>query len=364
LEAYLAITSNTVQFGARLDLWVEAGPFSASAYAALDALVQFTPFYFAVTLSMGIDIAWNGAPLLHAQLEATLEGPTPWHAFGHLEFNVLLLKARIAVDLTVGEAAAEEPARVDLAALLRAAFQAEDSLAATLPPAARTGASLHAIPAADGPVVNPLGSFTVRQRALPLDTTIGRYGAAVPAPGTATRFELLSVTVGTVELTDPPAVLDDFPAAQFADLSDDERLSRPAFEAMPSGAVAAAAGRYRWVEDAQARPAATTASITYDEAVIDDPTGPPQSTRTAVPLDATVAGVLVAGGAAARSPARERDAVAGPDRRIHVVGERYVVAPLASLPLGPDAAGGATTYAQAAERRGRGQLVTAGEVAG
>jgi hypothetical protein len=365
LEAYLAITSNTVQFGARLDLWVEAGPFSASAYAALDALVQFTPFHFTVTLSMGIDIAWNGSPFLHAQLEATLEGPTPWHAFGYLEFNVLFLKARIGVDVIVGEAAAEEPARIDLADVLRAAFQAEDSLAATLPPAAPAGVSLRAIPAADGPVVHPFGGFTLRQRALPLDTTIGRYGAAMPAPNTATRFELLSVTVGTVTLTDPPAVLDDFPAAQFADLSDDERLSRPAFEAMPSGAVVAAgASRYRWVEDGQARPAATSASIAYDEAVIDDPAGPPQSSRTAVPLDATVAGLLLAGGAAARSPARERDAVAGPDQRITVVGERYVVAPLDTLPLGPDAAKGATSYTQAAERRDGGQLVTAAEVSG
>jgi hypothetical protein len=364
LEAYLAVTSNTVQFGARLDLYVEAGPFSAAAYAALDAIVQFTPFHFAVTLSMGIDIAWNRSPFLHAQLEATLEGPTPWHAFGHLEFNVLFLKARIGVDLTVGEAAAEEPARVDLAEVLRAAFEAEDALAAGLPPTARAGASLRTLPAADGPVVHPFGRFTVRQRALPLQTTVGRYGAAVPAPGTATRFELLEVTVGTTKLSDPPAVLDDFAAAQFADLSDDERLSRPAFEAMPSGAVAAAAGRYRWVEDAQQRPVASEAAITYDEAVIDDPAGPPQSSRLGVPLDATVAELLVAGGAAARSPARERDAVRGPDRRIEVVGERYLVAPLTALPLGPEAAAEATSYAQAAESRGDGQLVTAGEVTG
>jgi hypothetical protein len=47
-----------------------------------------------------------------------------------------------------------------------------------------------------------------------------------------------------------------------------------------------------------------------------------------------------------------------------VVGERYLVAPLTALPLGPEAAAEATSYAQAAEWRGDGQLVTAGEVTG
>jgi hypothetical protein len=362
LEAYLAITSNSVQFGARLDLYVAAGPFSAAAYAALDALVQFAPFHFLVTLSMGIDIAWGGTPILHAQLEANLEGPAPWHVYGYVEFGILFLKARLGVDLTVGGAAAEEPARIDLTAVLREAFGADDAWSAALPPAARAGATLRALPAADGLVVHPLGRFTVRQRALPLATTISCYGAAVPTPGTATRFELVGVAVGGAQLDHPPGVSDEFAAAQYADLTDDERLSRPAFEAMPSGAVATV-DSYRWPVDGQFRPLATTASIIYDEAVIIDPAAPAPPPAKDLLLDNALAGLLVAGGAAGRSQARERAAVRGPNRRVQVTGERYLPADLDTLPAA-QAAQAATSYAQAAEQRGGGQLVTAGEVAG
>ncbi|MEV5410328.1 DUF6603 domain-containing protein [Thermopolyspora sp. NPDC052614] len=357
LEAYLAITSNTIQFGARLDLHVEAGPFSAAAHAGLDALVRFSPFHFVVALSMGIDVSWGGTPLLHAQLEANLEGPAPWHAYGHLEFGILFLKGRIDVDITVGEAVSAQAPRVDLETVLRSALEADDAWTTDSPPSATTGVSLRGGPAG-GLVMSPFGRFTVRQRALPLSTTITRYGAAVPEPGTATRFEVRAVTVGGTRQVDPPAVFDGFAAAQYAELSDDERLSRPAFEQMPSG-VTATVSAHRWPQDAAGTPIARTADIVYDEAVIDDvdaPTPDPVGRR----LDPALAGLLVASGAAAGSASRRAQAVRGPDQRVEVVEERYVVVPVGALPDTPPAA--PTSYAQAAERRGEGQLVTAGEV--
>src|SRR5207237_8442866 len=50
LEAYLALTSNTVQFGARVDLGARAGSFSIGGFMALDPPVPLSP------LAVGADI--------------------------------------------------------------------------------------------------------------------------------------------------------------------------------------------------------------------------------------------------------------------------------------------------------------------
>ncbi|WP_405776002.1 DUF6603 domain-containing protein [Streptomyces sp. NBC_01538] len=362
LEAYLAITSNTVQFGARLDLYVEAGPFNATAYAGLDALVQFSPFHFVVTLSLGIDVSWGRTPILHAQLEANLEGPSPWHVYGFLEFAILFIKARIDVDLTIGEAVAEPPPRVNLVSVLRPAVEADDAWAVQPPPASASGVTLRAAGtgAAERLVMSPFGQFTVRQRALPLATTITRYGAAVPEPGTPDRFEVRAISVGGDRLVAPPAVYDGFAAAQYADLTDDERLSRPAFERMPSG-VTAGLANHRWPRNRVGAPIACRADIHYDEAIVDDPDAPTPPPAP-VPLNAALAGLLVAGGASALSPTRQAQAIRGPDQRVRIVGEQYVAAPRDTLPNTPQATPAA--YAQATDHRGSGQIVTAGEVTG
>ena len=127
LETYFAITSNSIQFGGGLDLAVTAGPFAARAFAGLDALIQFNPFHFVITLSMGIDVTWNGSPLLHAQLEGLLEGPSPWHASGFAEFHVLFLSGRLAVNVTAGPGVTETPIRIMLGDELTKALLADDA---------------------------------------------------------------------------------------------------------------------------------------------------------------------------------------------------------------------------------------------
>ena len=45
-ESYLALTSNTVQFGARLDFSYSAAGFTLAGFLGFDALFQFAPFEF------------------------------------------------------------------------------------------------------------------------------------------------------------------------------------------------------------------------------------------------------------------------------------------------------------------------------
>jgi hypothetical protein len=67
-SGYLALTSNSLQFGASADLYASAGPAAISASLAFDALIQFKPFGLEIDLSIAATILFNGSPLLSLAL--------------------------------------------------------------------------------------------------------------------------------------------------------------------------------------------------------------------------------------------------------------------------------------------------------
>jgi hypothetical protein len=80
--------------------------------------------------------------------------------------------------------------------------------------------------------LHPLGTLTVKQDVVPLHFDISKFGPAAPAG--ARRFAISRVSVGGLNQTTQP-VTDFFAPAQFFEMSDDEKLSRPSFEPMPAG---------------------------------------------------------------------------------------------------------------------------------
>src|SRR5439155_5610815 len=71
------------------------------------------------------------------------------------------------------------------------------------------------------------------QRVVPLDVDISKVGNAVPSG--ARRFEV-SVAIGGASPSPAPENIKDlFAAAQFFDMSDDEKLARPSFESFDAG---------------------------------------------------------------------------------------------------------------------------------
>ncbi|HEU0077630.1 MAG TPA: DUF6603 domain-containing protein, partial [Longimicrobiaceae bacterium] len=94
LEAYLALTSNTLQFGARLDAYFAAdlgiiGKFSVEAVLAFDALIQYDPFSFVVDIHAQASLRRNGKVLMGVELDLELSGPRPWFASGVATFHFL-----------------------------------------------------------------------------------------------------------------------------------------------------------------------------------------------------------------------------------------------------------------------------------
>ena len=255
LESYFALTANTVQFGARINFYAKAdtfvGTFSAAAFAGFDAMVQFQPFGFVADFCMGIELAHNGEPFLAASLYATISGPRPWHVTGVVEF-VFLGKHQISVDVMIGEAGQPPAAQVTLTPEIVRALEAADAWTAELPDVAGQLVTLRSGTPDLVDLVHPLGSMTVRQRLLPLELAVARFGQAVPAPGTANRFAISATaliaggtTISRHEGAALAATHDDFAPGQFLDLTDDQKLAGPAFQSMPSGVRVATATR-RW----------------------------------------------------------------------------------------------------------------------
>ena len=79
-EAYLAITTNSVQFGARLELSDEIAGCGVDGWFSFDALFKWDPvFSFSIDASAGVAVQVIGQTLMGVQFDLVLEGPAPWH---------------------------------------------------------------------------------------------------------------------------------------------------------------------------------------------------------------------------------------------------------------------------------------------
>jgi hypothetical protein len=371
LECYMAMTANTIQFGALLDMYVKvdtfAGTFSAAANLTFDALIQFQPFELMADLSAGIDIELNRKPLLHAALCASLTGPTPWHAIGYAEFD-FLGRHRIDVEATSGPDAQPPVVRIDgrdVLAEITKAFARSDAWAALPPQEGERVVGLRDLEAGAAVVVHPLGALSARQRVVPFGVSVDRFGTAVVPPTTFTLEGFLLSGGGGVVAKQASDLSDDFAPGQFTALTDDERVARPAFESLRSGGTVPVPG-FRVPAD---RPAGIAASENYEESVVDvEPaTGVRRdkaSTGRVARLPVATVNKLAFAGAAALAETRTAGATGfrGPDLHVEVTDERYVVAETDTLVK--DAGARPESAAEAADRRGHGaarQVVLARE---
>ena len=100
-EGYIAVTSNSVQFGAHFDFYMEMATFTIEAWAGFDVLFVFSPFRMRADLEMGATVAAAGVTLLGVELAVAVSGPKPWEVCGSASFKILGIKTEFNVDLTL-----------------------------------------------------------------------------------------------------------------------------------------------------------------------------------------------------------------------------------------------------------------------
>jgi hypothetical protein len=241
IDGYFAVTSNTLQFGASADLSIHSEGFEIAGGCSFDALMIRSPFSFSVDLGLYVRVTAVGVDLLAVYCELAFSGPNPWKATGTATFKALGISTHIHVSAKIGDKeAVPSPETVFLGAALRAALGEASAWAAVAPV---ESAVLLVDAAGDTLRIHPAGRVEVRQILAPLDRTLDHVGDAKLGDGN--RFSLASPTLGGTPAT-LETVEDQFPAAQFFDLTEEEKLSAPSFESMPCGArlgdVGASAG--------------------------------------------------------------------------------------------------------------------------
>jgi len=233
IQTYLAITSNTFQFGAKAELYAGAGSFNVYGWLGFDALFIFDPFSFLVEFTAGLALRSGTDTLFGISVDGLLSGPTPWHVSGNAHISLFFFEISVHVEVTWGEQQSVVAPPTDAWPPLLQAIQNVQNWSGSLPsriPAPVTLSTPRSDPAKV--YVDPSGVLTLRERVLPLNQALTKFGEAVPGP--QTTFSVDAVTLGGQAIPFR-LIKDKFAPAQFEQMRDQEKLSRPSFEDRVAG---------------------------------------------------------------------------------------------------------------------------------
>lgn len=234
LEAYFAVTSNTIQFGAKAELYASAGPFNVYGFASLDVLFQRHPFYFIASIQATLALRKGSSTIASIACTFTLEGTTPWHVNGIASLRVgWFLTISVPFNKTWGNPLTTTLEDIPVLPLLRQALGEPGNWKAQIPDNRHVLVSFKEIQSAgDQVIVYPFGVLTIQQKIVPLKIDIQKFGSQHPSDGN--NFAIGPVWVGTRELGIND-IQEFFAPAQFFEMSDAEKLSRKSFERYNSG---------------------------------------------------------------------------------------------------------------------------------
>lgn len=235
LETYLAVTSNSFQIGARLDLKVGWEKFGLIGYAGFDALFVFKPFRFSFSLEVGVAVMVGKAKLFSVDLSLSVEGPAKWRVKGKAYFTVLFIPVKCDFSLAWGDSPKEER-RATIAVW-------KDIL---LPELLRDNnwITSSAEQNNDGKekdenallTLQPNDTFSFNQSAVPFDYPMDLCNDALPEDYTSFRLKKVSIIADNEEFSLETSCLNnDFAPSLYKELSNEERLSNPSYESVTSG---------------------------------------------------------------------------------------------------------------------------------
>lgn len=236
LTAYFAVTTNTIQFGAAADFQYKFSGFKAKAHLGFDVLIQFSPFYFIAAISARASITAGSTSICSIDLEFTLEGPTPWHAYGYGSFSIWFVKIKVKFDKTWGETRTNSLPSTSVLPLLLDELQKSTNWKTSSTSALPELVTLAAYTVPEGEVyVKPDGSLEINQMVVPLNLTMQKFGNYVPADISKVIIKSISAGTETFSAGDLSALLNSFAPSAYKDMEDADRLTAPSYEDEQSG---------------------------------------------------------------------------------------------------------------------------------
>ena len=267
-QAYFALTANTLQFGARVELTAGTGSFNVHGWLGFDALCERHPLAFTFDLSAGVDLRHGTDVLASVHLDGHLSGPTPWHIAGEASLSLLFFDVTVHFDKTWGQSGGILPFP-DPLPLLSAALANASSFAGVLPVGVRAVVSTVSAPADAGQAIllDPAANLRIAQRVMPLGQPVTRFGGSPLGRTLQLSMEGLAAFGSTIE--QPTTTTEEFAPAQFFEFSDAEKLSLPSFGRFAAGveiggdAVDVGSGT---------RSRSVKTEVIYDTTIVDSPT--------------------------------------------------------------------------------------------
>lgn len=240
IECYFAVTSNSVQFGARAELYFGLDAFNIDGHLAFDALFQFDPFFFSFGLSFSLSVKVFGIGLFSVGFSGLLEGPTPWHIQGKGKIKLLFFKISVPFEHTWGDEKNTQLDPIEVLPLVEAEFDALTNWEAQLAPGNSLLVSLRDLSDSDADqlVLHPVGKLKISQRKIPLNFQLDKVGNQKPSD--INKVSLNASMPGGSLATNKTE--EKFAIGQYKQLDDSKRLSSPGFEPMESGLEIAVSG--------------------------------------------------------------------------------------------------------------------------
>lgn len=234
VECYQAVTSNTVQFGARAEIFFDLKACSIDGHIGFDALFQFNPFYFIIELSAGFNLKAVGIKVMTVRVRMSLEGPTPWHAKGTGRVSLLFFDISANFDKSWGQSKTTTLPQITILPLFLEQIQKKEQWNTVLSTGKNLTVSLRKLDEATESllVLHPAGSLVLQQKLLPLKVNIDKIGNQKTADVKQLKIE--SASSNSIPLS-VKEVNESFARAQYQNLSNAEKLSKPSFEKMQGG---------------------------------------------------------------------------------------------------------------------------------
>ena len=307
VKVYFAVTSATVQAGSEVKVWADFGVASFDAGLGFDAICYLAPkFYFEVDFR-----AWAHAQAFGIEfgvsVEGLLKGPGRWRLRGVGEIDLGFFgSVSIEFDESWGEDTDTPLIKENAYALLQKEAGKRDNWSVQLPGAGESLATFAKREGEKDPLAHPIASLAFTQRRMPLGVKLDKIGDAVVEG--SNKLDIVDLTF---PYSDAHAVAsakkEQFAAAQFFKLSDDDKLGKPSFEAM-------AAGRDFGLDEFVAGPAVES-PVTWETRDLSPQTGFLNGIASELQnahlfgRDNATAQWMIASGAVARSGLRELEAM-------------------------------------------------------
>jgi hypothetical protein len=237
VEGYFAVTTNSVQFGAKAEMFFGFDALSVDGHLTFDALIRFSPLYFIVEISSGFTVKVFGVGVWGVRLKGSLEGPAPWRVRGSASISLLFWDIDVDVDETFGERNNDTLPPISVMPLLKGEVEKAANWVAGLPPSGQLFTNLRKLEDPAALVLHPVGTLKIGQRAVPLNLKIDKVGNQKASDVSEVKFEVAATGLGVSGNT-----RESFARAQFQDIDDAQKLSKPSFEKLDNGVELAATG--------------------------------------------------------------------------------------------------------------------------